>query len=416
VNGAAAIPALPGGWGVWLSGTATFGSAGRSNAFDFTTDGITLGADRALGDNLLFGVAGSLARNTSELDDDRSRMDADQRSIAFYGLWRAGDHLFVDAVTGAGRLDFDVQRWSADANALATARRSGRQWYAATSLGYEHRGPSLTLAGYGRVDASRTTLDAYRETGLGLFGLDYRRQVIENGNVAIGLEGSWMVGGPDGRVRPFWTVEYRNAFTNRGDAAINYVVGPDGQDYRLHMAGLYPLNRMISIYATLRGFGAPATIAFAGQVIVAATSLTIIGAAVRRKMSATQQLALAVIGSLLISPYAYDYDLPIYGIGLALLMPHLLRLATERELGLLFGLSFFTGLWGQASSFAIPANFSGVLPNDPNDYIAPSPAGLTLVLSVVLIWRILQRDRRRSGAEIVDPSSRALVQSCSGSL
>jgi len=230
-----AWPAMSPGWGAWLSGTATFGSNGRANGFDFETDGITLGVDRAIGGNLLVGIAGSLATNQSELDDNASRLDADQRSLALYGLWRAGEHVFVDGMVGTGRLDFDIRRWSNDADALGTAARDGDQWFASLATGYEHHGPSMTLTGYGRLDTSRTTLDGYREFGLDLHDLEYRQQVVENSTVAVGLEGSWRIGGDAGRVSPFWSVEYREALQNQGEAAINYVIWPSATDYRLRM-------------------------------------------------------------------------------------------------------------------------------------------------------------------------------------
>ena len=236
VSAGAAPTAMKHGWGVWLSGTATFGSTGQGSAFDFRTDGITLGADRAIGDDLLVGVAGSLGRNDSDLDDDVSHLDASQRSLAVYGLWRTGEHLFFDGVFGAGRLDFDMRRWSNDAGALGMASRDGDQWFGSLSMGYEHRSGAVTLTSYARVDASRTSLDAYRETGLGIYDLEYRRQTVDNSAVALGLEGSWQVGGEDGRLRPFWSVEYREAVDNRGDAAMNYVVWPNATDYRLRMA------------------------------------------------------------------------------------------------------------------------------------------------------------------------------------
>ncbi|MBZ4039633.1 autotransporter domain-containing protein [Novilysobacter selenitireducens] len=229
-------PAMPQGWGAWLSGTATFGSSGRSNGFDFETDGITLGADRAIGENLIVGIAGSLATNDSTLDaNGASHMQADQRSLALYGLWRAGEHLFVDAVAGTGQLDFDLQRWSTDADALGTATREGDQWFASVSMGYAHHGPSMSLTGYGRVDTSRTTLEAYREYGLALYDLAYREQVVDHSAAAIGLEGQWQLG-EAGRVRPFWSVEYRQALEDKGDAAINYVLMPAATDYRLRMS------------------------------------------------------------------------------------------------------------------------------------------------------------------------------------
>ncbi|HJS35840.1 MAG TPA: putative Ig domain-containing protein, partial [Pseudoxanthomonas sp.] len=67
------LPALPQGWGAWASGTATFGKSGRAGGYDFQTDGLTLGADRAIGEQVLVGVAGSLARNDSDLDGTASR-------------------------------------------------------------------------------------------------------------------------------------------------------------------------------------------------------------------------------------------------------------------------------------------------------------------------------------------------------
>ena len=45
------------------------------------------------------GVAGSLARNDSDLDGTASRLKADQRSLALYGLWR-GNRWFVDGLLG----------------------------------------------------------------------------------------------------------------------------------------------------------------------------------------------------------------------------------------------------------------------------------------------------------------------------
>lgn len=229
------LPALPQGWGAWASGTATFGKSGRAGGYDFQTDGITLGVDRAIGDAVLVGVAGSLARNDSDLDGNASELKADQRSLAVYGLWRAGEHLFVDGMLATGTLEFDIRRWSDDVAALGTAARDGEQWFGSLAFGYEHRGERMALTGYGRYDASRTTLDAYREYGLDIYDLAYRRQVVENSTVALGVEGSYQFGGATGRYRPFWNLEYRQALEDKGEAVMNYVVWPHPTDYRLGM-------------------------------------------------------------------------------------------------------------------------------------------------------------------------------------
>ena len=117
--------------------------------------------------------------------------------------------------------------------------------------------------------------------------------------------------------------------------------------------GYYPLFRMISPYAALHSFGFPARIAIAAQVLVAAFSLSVVCLAVYRRLELRQSLGLTAIASLLISPYAYDYDLPIYGVGFALLLPDLVRLGSEFERKVLYGLSFFTGIFGLAQNFQL---------------------------------------------------------------
>lgn len=230
IDGAA--PALPAGWGTWAAGAATFGNGGNAGGYAFRTDGITVGVDRAFGESVLLGAAGSFATDDSDLDGSPSQVRSDQQSLAVYGLWRAGEHLFVDGLLAAGRLDFDLERWSDVAGATATGSRGGDQRFGSVTLGYEHRDAGMTLTGYGRFDASRTTLDAYREHGLDIYDLAYRRQDIENSTLALGMEGSYQTAG---RARPFWSAEYREALENNGAAAINYVVWPNPTDYRLGM-------------------------------------------------------------------------------------------------------------------------------------------------------------------------------------
>ncbi|MET4347097.1 hypothetical protein ABIC08_007686 [Bradyrhizobium sp. RT9b] len=98
--------------------------------------------------------------------------------------------------------------------------------------------------------------------------------------------------------------------------------------------GLYPLFRMISAYAAVARAGVPPTFAFWAQAIVACFALFAVvlparlGAA--RKMSPTFALGITAMVSVMISPYAYNYDLPMVGIGLALLLPDLPQLASAR--------------------------------------------------------------------------------------
>lgn len=228
---------MPSGWGGWMSGTATFGNSGqqRGGSFDFNTDGISLGVDRSFGDNGLLGMAASLGRNRTRFDASPSRMDADQYSLAMYGLWRAGEHLFVDGVVAQGQLDFDVARWSSVAGTMALGQRDGSQTFGALTFGYQQQHGAYSLSGYGRFDGSRSRLDGYREHGLGVHDLAYAEQTVSNSGLAVGFDGSYSWQGERVSLRPFWKLEYRQSLSNTGDAWMNYVQQPSAGGYVLDM-------------------------------------------------------------------------------------------------------------------------------------------------------------------------------------
>jgi hypothetical protein len=148
--------------------------------------------------------------------------------------------------------------------------------------------------------------------------------------------------------------------------------------------GFYPLFRMVSPYAAIRTLGCSSAVSFIAQALVAVLALALVCLASFR-FSSRQALGLTAVASLLISPYAYDYDLPIAGIGFALLLPDLIRLGSERERMILYILGFVTAGWGLAQ-----APWSDV---EIRDKMTFSMAGLTLVAMLVLVWRILLRCR-----------------------
>lgn len=231
---------LPQGMAVWTAGTITNGGRDAhddASGFDFRSDGVTLGADWRVSERFLFGVAGGWGWNDTDLDDARSNLDAQQRALSLYGLWRPGQRWFVDGIVGWGDLDFDIRRYSTTAGAMATAQRNGDQSFGALTGGYEHAGgDGMTLTGYGRLDASRTRLDAYREQGLGLYDLAYGSQTLESSGASLGVEGSFPILTTRGDVfRPYWMLEYRESLDNRSDVDLNYVILPVDGGYALGM-------------------------------------------------------------------------------------------------------------------------------------------------------------------------------------
>lgn len=111
-------------------------------------------------------------------------------------------------------------------------------------------------------------------------------------------------------------------------------------------AGQYPLFRMTSLYACVRSFGFDAGTALAIHAIGAVIAVLCILALWFKARNGRLIVAGAMVGSLFISPYNYDYDLSILGLAIAYVLPDLLARTKSWETVLLCGLTWLTTGWG----------------------------------------------------------------------
>jgi len=164
-------------------------------------------------------------------------------------------------------------------------------------------------------------------------------------------------------------------------------------------AGYYPLFRMSSIYASLRSFHAPAPVAFALQ---AAGAILALGLFVRLWLRGAEPrflAAAACAASLFVSPYAYDYDMTILGVGIAFVLPDLLARARRAELvGLLLLTWFVTGYGIGLNSF-LESDLSGV--SDVVTSLGVSLTAPALILLLAAGYAVLRRPAAAVAGETV---------------
>ena len=117
-----------------------------------------------------------------------------------------------------------------------------------------------------------------------------------------------------------------------GTASAAAFVGSLGFAGHFMAAGAFPLHRMASVFAAALSLGAPASLALA---IHGAGVLAALGSAVAlaRHLEDTRAAAgLLLMGAAFASPYLYDYDLTVFGAGLALVLPAMARRMTPWRL------------------------------------------------------------------------------------
>jgi hypothetical protein len=154
--------------------------------------------------------------------------------------------------------------------------------------------------------------------------------------------------------------------------------------------GRYQLFRMISAYAALYNAGLPAAGAFWGQMAMAALALVAVVLAVTRGPSSRFALGVVAVTSVMFSPYAYDYDLPIVGIGLALLLPDLVSLASPRQRGALYGLLLLANAYGLLQSARLTAE--NVPASSVERVMTPAIGGFALMAVLAMLLWILLRE------------------------
>lgn len=160
-----------------------------------------------------------------------------------------------------------------------------------------------------------------------------------------------------------------------------------GEASRFLAAGYYPLFRMNSVYAAAHSLGAAPAAAMALQAASAVVSLGILGLACIKGLAFNRLAALACAATVCVSPYGYDYDLTVLGVGIAFIFPELVARGTPRQFMSWFALTWLACGYGLAWSTAMHDDGTGVA-------LDASNAGLSFTAPVLwllfgLTWRIL---------------------------
>ena len=159
--------------------------------------------------------------------------------------------------------------------------------------------------------------------------------------------------------------------------------------------GAFQFFRLISIYGAARALGVGAEPALAAQGAVALAAVALIAGMARSRLGPRVALGVAALGTLAISPYAYDYDLPILGVAVALLLPDLAARLRGVEAAALLALTWVATGW---SVWLILRFQSGEqaerMVSAGQAVAAAGPAYVALIAVVALIlWRRPPRAR-----------------------
>jgi outer membrane autotransporter protein len=223
----------------WTGGAVNFGKLqpGASyNGVDFTTSGLSLGADKQVTQALALGLGVGYGHDASDIGQYGSRSTVDGYNVAAYGSYQPGESAYMDVLVGYQWLQFDARRFVTDNGNTVRGSRDGKQWFASFSVGYRHQADDMMLTPYGRLDVARATLDGYTETGDTVFALSYQGQTVKTSTGTVGLLAQWTVKRDYGVWAPQLRAEFGHDLQGSSQATMHYADLLSGPLYQATLA------------------------------------------------------------------------------------------------------------------------------------------------------------------------------------
>jgi len=234
----------------WVGGTASFGTRSLGDdegPYRFSTDGLSIGADRRFDDRLALGLGMGFARDQADLGADGTKNKSRGASFAGYGSYHPSPRTYVDALVGFGNLEFDSDRYVDAFGESLTANRKGNQFFASVAGGYEHRVRNFLISPYGRLDFAADRLKGATEGGSSPAALTYQEQTLRTTSVAAGLRLEATHETDYGRLIPRARFEYRHDFEGGRTANISYADLFGGLTYSVSPAGTSTNSLLVGI-------------------------------------------------------------------------------------------------------------------------------------------------------------------------
>lgn len=230
----------PGDLAFWTGGAVNFGkmqTGASDNGIDFTTSGVSFGADKQVGSKLTLGMGVGYGHDASDIGQHGSRSSVDSYNVAVYGSYQPTRSTYIDAVVGYQWLQFDARRYVTDNGNMVHGDRDGKQVFASLSAGYQHQTDDMNLTPYGRLDIARASLDGYTEKGDAIFSLDYQGQTVKTSTATLGLLAQWSAKRDYGTWAPQLRAEFGHDMQGSSEATMRYADLLNGPLYRATLTG-----------------------------------------------------------------------------------------------------------------------------------------------------------------------------------
>ncbi len=230
-------------WSFWSEGSVSFGKTGdtsSSSSKKINTKGITLGMDKKISKNRLYGYALRFGNDDVDVGTSGTNLDTESFSLSVYGTFPHDDEKFTEGIIGVSTLKTDHVRKGG--GSTRTGERDGAQIFGSLNYLTTYKKEDFNITPNLRIDLSYTELSKYREKGTA--ALVYKAQTIETGMISAGFTISDILDYNSFTFKPNGGLELGVDFSPSSDATYRYLsetteytksIGQDSKNLRANI-------------------------------------------------------------------------------------------------------------------------------------------------------------------------------------
>lgn len=218
------------GWNFFITGNYGTGdkdTTSRESGFDMDSYGLTVGADTAIGEEMIAGMAFGYTLIDADVTNDGGKLETDSFSFLGYASYFPSTAWYVDGVFGYTHSTYDQDRRivytiaGTPINQTAFSDTDSDEVFAGVTVGYDfYQGNGWTIGPYGKLNASHVEIDGFTESisnplaaGSGL-AVAIEDQEYTSVTLALGGQIFKQIPMSWGDLYPQLTLEYVHEFDN----------------------------------------------------------------------------------------------------------------------------------------------------------------------------------------------------------
>ncbi|MBT7327985.1 MAG: autotransporter domain-containing protein [Gammaproteobacteria bacterium] len=227
---------IPDDIGFWIDGMIRYGNRNDQSETDrvvFSTDGISLGMDAKVSEELYIGGGIGYAQGESVVGEAGTRSDSSGYSLMLYGSHTPAPNRYIDGMVGVGNVKHEMLRHVAPTDAMAATERDTKQLFGSLTAGYQYEKPGLLLSPYLRYSISTDKMGSGSETGAGSYNLTYDGHTLTTQQFSLGLRAETTRNIRSGSITTHIRTEYSHDIADGERPEVFYADQTGGTRYQL---------------------------------------------------------------------------------------------------------------------------------------------------------------------------------------